>query len=71
MKQNDLFPTLKRNTISGVTVTIFVHNVRPLSRDVDDIISYNSIINKEIVGFSTSQMNSSNSTCKIIETLNF
>ena len=51
LKQNDLFFTVKRNAISGDTVTVFVHNVRSLPIHVDDILSDNSIIYSDMVGF--------------------
>ena len=71
LKQNDLFSTIKRNAISGNTVTVLVHNVRSLSRHVDNIVSDNRIINNDIIGFTEIQIKSSDSTCKIIETLDF
>ena len=70
LKQNDLFYTIKRNAISGYTVTVLVHNVRSLPRHVDDIISDNRIINNGVVGFTETQIKPSDSTCKVIETLN-
>ena len=39
LKQNDLFSTVKK--CLGDKVTILVHNVRSLPRDVDDILSDN------------------------------
>ena len=36
LKQNDFFYTIKRNAISGDTVTVPVHNVRSLPRYEDD-----------------------------------
>ena len=35
LKQNDLFSTIKRNTISNNTIAILVHNVRSLLKHVD------------------------------------
>ena len=43
--------------------------MRSLPRHVDDIVSDNSIINSNITGFKETQIKSSDSTCKIIETL--
>ena len=40
-----------------------------LPRHVDDIVSDNRIINNNITGFKETQIKSSDSTCKIIETL--
>ena len=71
LKQNDLFSTVKKNTISGDTLTIYFHNVRSLSKHVDDIVSDDRIKNNDIIGFAETQINLSYSTCKIIETLNF
>ena len=49
LKQNDLFSTIKRNTILD-TLTILVHNVRPLSKHVD-IVSDDTIMNNDIIKF--------------------
>ena len=70
LKQNDLFSSVKRNAISCNTVTVLVHNVRSLPRHVDDILSDNRIINDDIIGFTETQIKPSDSTSKIIETLN-
>ena len=70
LKQNDLFSTIKRNVSSGDTVTVLVHNVRSLPRHVDHILSDNRIINNNIEEFTETQMKQSDSTCKIIKTLN-
>ena len=69
LKQNDLFSTVKRNAVSGDTVTVLVHNVKSVPRHVD-ILSDNTIINNDIIGFMETQIKPSDSTCKIIETLN-
>ena len=63
-KRNDLFFTIK-NTISGDTVTVLIYNGRSLLRDADNIVSDNRILNLQ------KQINPSDSTCKIIEMLNF
>ena len=70
LKQNDLFSITERNAISGNTVTVLVHNVRSLPRHLDDIVSDNRIINDDIIIFTEAQIKQSDSTCKIIETLN-
>ena len=70
LKQNDLFSTVKRNAISCNTVTVIFHNVISLPRHVDDILSDNRIINNDILGFTETQIKPSDSTSKIIETLN-
>ena len=49
---------------------VFVHNVRSLPRHVDNIVRNNKIINKDIIGFTETQIRPLDSTCKIIETLN-
>ena len=56
LKQNDLLFTIKRNAISGDTVTILVHNVRSLQRHVDDIVNDNRIINNVVIGFTETQI---------------
>ena len=71
LKQNDLFSTIKRNTISNGTITILGHNVRSLSKHVDDIVSNRRVINNDIIGFTETQISLSDSTCRIGETLNF
>ena len=70
LKQNDLFSSVKRNAISCDTVTVLVHNVRSFPRHVDDILSDNRIINNDVIGFTEPQIKPSDSTSKIIETLN-
>ena len=71
LKQNDLFPTVKRNVVSGNTVTVLVHDVRSLPRHVDGILNDNRIINNNIIGFTETQVKPSDSLCKITETLNY
>ena len=56
--------------ILGDTTTVLVHNVRSLSKHVDDIVTDNRVMNNDIIGFTETQINPSDSTCKIIETLN-
>ena len=51
MPETDLFSTIKRNLISGKTVTVLVHNVISLSKYVDDIVSDNVKMNNDIIGF--------------------
>ena len=45
LKQNDLFSTIKRNNTSDKTIIVFVHNLRSLSKHIDDIVSDGRIIN--------------------------
>ena len=71
LKQNDLFSTIKRNNISDNTITVYFHNVRSLSKHINDIVCDNRIINNGIIGFTETKINPSDSTCKIMETLNF
>ena len=59
----------KKQTISDNTLTILVHNVRSLSKHVNDTVS--NKMNNESIGFTETQISLSDSTCKIIETLNF
>ena len=44
--------------------------MRALPRHVDDALSDNRIIDDDIIGFTKAQIKSSDSTCKITETLN-
>ena len=67
LKENDLFSTLKRSIISDDTITILVHNVRSLSKHVNDIVSDSRIMNNDILGL----ISLSDSTRRIVETLNF
>ena len=69
-KENDLFSTIKGNTVSGDIVKVLVHNVRWVPRHVDDILRDNRIINSDIVGFTETHIKPSDSTFKTIETLN-
>ena len=71
LKQNDLFSTIKSNNISDDTITVFVQNVRSLSKHINDIGRDDRIINNDIIGFTETQISPLDSTCKIIETLNF
>ena len=71
LKQNDLFSTIKRNNTSDDTITVFVHDVRSLSKRMDDIVSGDRIMNNDIMGFTETQINPSDSTWKLMETLNF
>ena len=71
LKQNDLFSTIKKNNISDNTITVFVHNVQSLSKHINDIVCNDRIIDNDIIEFSETQINPSDSTCKIMETLNF
>ena len=50
--------------MSDDTITVFVHNVRSLSKHTDDV-------DNVIIGFRDTQINPSDSTCKMMETLNF
>ena len=70
LKQNDLFTTVKRSTISDDTLIVLVRNVRSLSKHVSGIVSDDRIMD-DIIGPTETQINRSNSTSKIIETLNF
>ena len=71
LKQNELFFTIKGNNISDDTIIVFVHNVQSFSKHIDDIVSDARIINNDIIGFTETEINQSDSTCKIMETLNF
>ena len=71
LKQNDLFSTIKRNNTSDDTITVFAHDVRSLSKHIDDIVSDDRIINNDIMGFTETQINPSDSTSKIMETMTF
>ena len=68
-KQNDLFSTIKINAISCNKVTVFVNNVISLLSHADQIVSDKRIIINNIIGFTETQIKSSDSTCKMIETL--
>ena len=45
--------------------------MRSLSKHVDDTVNDDRIINNDIIGFAEAQTNLLDSTCKIIEILNF
>ena len=59
------------STKKSDTITVVVHNVRSHSKQVDDVVSDDKIINNGIIGFTETQIKPSDSTWKIIETLNF
>ena len=71
LKQDHLFSTIKRNTISNDKIIGFVHTVRSLSKHTDDIVSDDRIINNDIMGFTETQRNPSDSTFKVSKTLDF
>ena len=64
------YERLRRSTISGDTITILVHNMRSLSKHVNDIVSDSRIMSNAIIGLTETQISLSYSTCKIVETLN-
>ena len=45
LKQNDLFATIKKITISEDALTILVNNIRSLSKHVNNVISDDRIMN--------------------------
>ena len=47
--------------VSGDTIAVLVHNVRSLSKQIDDLVSHR-IINNDIVRFAETQFNPSEST---------
>ena len=53
--------------MSDHTIAVFVHNVRLLSEHRNDIVSDDRIINNDIIGFTESQINSWDFTCKIMD----
>ena len=57
LKQNDLFSTVKRNNTSDNSITVFVHNVRSLSKHINDIVCDDRIINNDIIVFTETQIN--------------
>lgn len=62
---------MKRKNISDDMITAFAHNVRSISKDIDDIVSGNTIMNADVKLNIETQINPSDSTCKIIQTLTF
>ena len=46
---NGLISTIARNTISDNATTVRVHNVRSLSKNIDDIVRDNRAINIMII----------------------
>ena len=71
LKENDSFSTIKRYSISDDAITIFAHNVRSLSKRIDDIVNDDRIMNNGIIVLTKAQINLSGSTWKIDETLKF
>ena len=71
LKENDSFSTLKRSIISGHTIMILVHNVRFLSKHVNDIVSDSRIMSNGITGLTETQIRLSDPTCRTVKTLNF
>ena len=56
LKQNDLFSTIKRSTISVGEVAVLAHNVRSHLGNVDDSVSDNRFINNNIIGFTETKI---------------
>ena len=50
---------------------ILVHNVRFLSKHVNDIVSDSRIMSNGITGLTETQISLSDSTCRTVKTLNF
>ena len=71
LKQNKLFSTIKGNNISDDTITAFVNNVQSLSKNKNYTVGDDRKINNDIIGFRETQINSSDSTCKLMKALNF
>ena len=71
LKQNDSLTTIKRKAISDDTLIVLVHNARSLSKHNDDIVSDEWIMNNDITQFTETQINLSDSICKIIKTVDF
>ena len=63
LKQNNFSSTIKRNNISDDTITVFVLNVGSLSKHTD-IVSYDRIIQNDIIGLTETQISPSDSTYK-------
>ena len=59
------------SAISDDTLTGLVPNVASLSKHVSDIVRDDRIINNDIIGLIETQINLSDSTSKLIGTLNF
>ena len=64
LKQNDLFPTTKRNKTSDSVIKVFVYNAQSLSKHTDDIVSDDRIINNDIIAFTETQIKPSDWTYK-------
>ena len=58
-KEDDLFSTIRR--------ILDLANVKSLSKDIDDILSDDRIMNNGIIWFTEAKFNPSDSTCKTIE----
>lgn len=48
-----------------------MHNTQSLSKHIDDIVSDGRVISNEIIGLAETQINSSDSTYKVMKTMNF
>ena len=71
LEENDLFSMLKRSIISDDTITILFHNMRSLSKHVNDIVSDSRIMSNDIIGITETQITLSDSACRIVSTLSF
>ena len=70
-KQNDLYSSIKLSNILDNTITTFPSNAQALSKEINDMVSEDRIINNNIIGFTETQTHSSDFTCKTIKALNF
>ena len=69
LKQNNPLFIVKRNTISHDTITVFVHHVKSIPKHTDDTVSNDKIVNNDITAFTETQLNLSDSICKLIKTM--
>ena len=67
LRLNDLISTIKRNAIVGDRLTVLFHDMKIHSVD---IVTSNRAINNDIAVFMETQIEPSDSSCEIIETLN-
>ena len=61
LKNHSLFAEIEKNTVSNETLTLLILNVRSLKKHVNDLVNDYRIIKNDIVGFTETQVNPSDS----------
>ena len=69
LKEHSIFSEIEKNIVSDETLTFLILNVRSLAKHARDVASDSRILNNDIVSFTETQIELSDSTAMITETL--